>query len=111
MTTTMITTPGGGSGVTVLSVPVRQVGFKKMQHPCFGTHATPLSVRVARTTRYRCAEDYLSRQLDGFSKALTVIAVLSVIFNFIGFFISDTVVISYDGFYLCVMASVAHWSF
>lgn len=103
MTTTMITTPGGGSGVTVMSGTVYQQGTQLPQHPYFGTHVAPPSVRVAPTTRSSRAEAYLSRQSMGLGITLIVTGVLAVIFNGVGFAVSDSLAAVSHGFYCGAM--------
>lgn len=85
MTTTMITTTSGGSGITFLPAPATQ---QLQQQQFVGTPFVP-GVQVAPAVRSNRVESYLSRQSMGLGITLIVVGVLAIIFNGMGLALSD----------------------
>lgn len=86
----------GGNGVTFVPATSVPQGHQMMQQHYVGA---PVVAQVARTANSRRADAYLSRQSMGLGVTLIVVGVLAIIFNGVGFAVSDTLAVVSHGFY------------
>jgi hypothetical protein len=106
MTTTTTSEPMGCNTGNVLPAVVTQQGLQQLQQypgkPIF------IAVQLPPNTQGNRVESYLSRQSMGLGITLIVIGVLAMIFNGVGFAVSDALRFVGHGFYTGTLVSMLH---